>query len=111
MPEPLIDIKHFAPFVEGLDHPECVTWGPDGYIYAGGEAGQIYKISFNGKSVTQIGTTNGFILGVCLDADRNVYACDMGKHCVQRITQEGQVSTYSEGIAERRMVTPNYASF
>jgi len=25
-------------FVESLDHPECVTRGPDGMTYAGGEA-------------------------------------------------------------------------
>ena len=31
-------------FGEGLDHPECVAWGCDGYAYAGGEAGQIYRI-------------------------------------------------------------------
>lgn len=111
MPETLMDITNFAPFVEDLDHPECVTWGPDGYIYAGGEAGQIYRITFDGKSVTQIGTTKGFILGVCLDADLNVYACDMANHCVKRITQDGKVTTYSDGIAERKMVTPNYASF
>ncbi len=30
----------FVPFSFGKDHCECVTWGPDGYIYAGGEAGQ-----------------------------------------------------------------------
>jgi hypothetical protein len=25
----------------GLDHPEGITWGPDGRMYAGGEAGQV----------------------------------------------------------------------
>ncbi len=28
----------------GLDHPECIAWGCDGYAYAGGEAGQFYRI-------------------------------------------------------------------
>ena len=32
-------------FAEGLDHPECVAVHPDGTIWAGGEAGQIYRIS------------------------------------------------------------------
>ena len=31
-------------FGSGLDHPECIAWGCDGYAYAGGEAGQIYRI-------------------------------------------------------------------
>ena len=28
----------------GLDHPECVAIAPDGRVWAGGEAGQIYVI-------------------------------------------------------------------
>jgi gluconolactonase len=109
--EALMDIEDFAPFIEGLDHPEGVTWGPDGFIYAGGEAGQIYRITLDGKSVEQVGTTNGFILGLCLDADLNVYACDHGNHAIKRITQSGEVTTYAEGIPSRHMVTPNYCAF
>ena len=30
--------------VDGLDHPEGIAWGLDGYAYAGGEAGQLYRI-------------------------------------------------------------------
>ena len=30
--------------VDGLDHVEGIAWGLDGYCYAGGEAGQIYRI-------------------------------------------------------------------
>ncbi len=26
----LMSIENFTPFVEGLDHPEGVTWGQDG---------------------------------------------------------------------------------
>jgi hypothetical protein len=30
--------------VDGLDHPECVSWSPtEGLLYAGGEAGQVYR--------------------------------------------------------------------
>jgi hypothetical protein len=31
-------------FAEGLDHPECVAVHPDGSVWCGGEAGQIYRI-------------------------------------------------------------------
>ncbi len=111
MTKSLMDIKNFAPFVEGLDHPEGVTWGQDGNIYAGGEAGQIYRISLDGKKVEQIGTTGGFILGLCPDGAGNIFACDMGNHAIKRITPAGNVTTYSDGNAERKMVTPNYAVF
>jgi gluconolactonase len=106
----LMRIEEFAPFIEGLDHPEGVACGPAGEIYAGGEAGQIYRVEVDGRH-RQIGSTGGFILGLCLDADANVYACDSAHHAVMRITQTGAVSTYANGTPERRMVTPNYPVF
>jgi gluconolactonase len=110
MSDTLLPIETFAPFVDGLDHPECVTWGPDGYIYAGGEAGQIYKISLDGEC-SQIASTGGFVLGLCLDAAGRVYACDQGHHAVLRITADGSVATYSAGARGRAMAIPNYPVF
>lgn len=110
MAEPLIDIDSFEMFVEGLDHPECVTRGPDGATYAGGEAGQIYRVSFDGGK-EQIATTGGFLLGICVDGSRNIYACDIARNEVMRIAPGGQVSVYSGGTAQRKMVNPNYGVF
>lgn len=106
----LMDIRDFAPFVEGLDHPEGVACGPDGEVYAGGEAGQIYRVDLDG-SFKQIASTGGFVLGLCLDADRNVYACDSANHAVMRVTPSGEVSPYSTGAPGRAMRTPNYPVF
>jgi gluconolactonase len=111
MTETLLSIDNFAPFVEGLDHPEGVACGPDGYVYAGGEAGQIYRVSLEEGTYTQIANTDGFILGLCLDADCNIYACDMGNQAVMRITPDGEVTTYSNGSPDRKMVIPNYPIF
>lgn len=105
-----MDLEQFTPFVDGLDHPECVACGPDGLVYAGGEAGQIYRVTLDGES-EQIGTTGGFVLGLCLDAHRNVYACDLANHAVFRVTPGGEVSFYSDGTEQRKMVTPNYPVF
>lgn len=106
----LMRITDFAPFIEGLDHPEGVAAGPSGELYAGGEAGQIYRVELDGTH-RQIGSTGGFILGLCLDADSNVYACDLAKHQVFKITQAGEVSVYSSGAPDRPMRTPNYPAF
>ncbi len=107
----LMQTDEFKVFVEGLDHPECVAWGPDGHVYAGGEAGQVYRIDFTSGACRQIGATGGFTLGVTLDAAGNIYTCDMGLHKVMRMTGEGAVSVYSDGSPERKMRTPNYAVF
>ena len=40
-----LSLKRASIFCDGLDHPECVAVHPDGTVWAGGEAGQIYRIS------------------------------------------------------------------
>ncbi len=106
----LMDIRDFEPFVEGLDHPEGVACGPDGEVYAGGEAGQIYRVDLDG-SFEQVANTGGFVLGLCLDADRNVYACDSAHHAVMRVTPAGDTTSYASGAPDRAMWTPNYPVF
>ena len=106
----LMRIEDFAPFVHGLDHPEGVAAGPRGEVYAGGEAGQLYRIDLNGGS-EQIASTGGFVLGLCLDGDGAIYACDLALGAVMRIDPDGTVSTYSSGAPDRRMSVPNYPVF
>ncbi|MGE5226443.1 MAG: SMP-30/gluconolactonase/LRE family protein [Planctomycetaceae bacterium] len=103
-------LERFGPVAEGLDHPEGVAWGPDGRLYAGGEAGQVYAID-PGGDVTEVGTTGGFLYGVTVDADANVYACDFGNASLQRIAPDGAVTTWSSGTEDRPMRVPNYAAF
>ena len=98
--------------VSGLDHAEGVAWGLDGFAYAGGEAGQVYRVDVERGELSQVAqVTGGFILGMALDADNNVYACDTGSHNVVRITQGGVVSTYSTGAPDEPFHFPNYPAF
>ena len=97
--------------VEGLDHAEGIAWGLDGYAYAGGEAGQLYRIDIEKQEVTQVADTGGFLLGLALDAHHNVYACDIGNGAVMKITPGGDVSVYSSGTADEPFRVPNYPAF
>jgi gluconolactonase len=106
----LMRIDDFAPFVHGLDHPEGVTTGPDGTIYAGGEAGQIYRVDLDG-SFEQIASTGGFVLGLCLDGDGAIYACDLALSAVMRVDPNGTVASYSGGAPERPIAVPNFPVF
>lgn len=108
---PLINLTHAEVFVEGLDHPEGVALGPDGNIYAGGEEGQVYRVHYDTRNVEHYATTAGLNLGLAHDSAGNVYVCNPGGKAVQKVTPQGQVSVYSAGNADRRMVTPNYAAF
>jgi gluconolactonase len=100
----------FETVATDLDHPEGVAAGPDGRLYAGGEAGQIYRIDADG-SVVELASTGGFIYGVTLDGAGNVYACDYGNASLARVSPEGRVTTYSTGTPDRPMRVPNFSAF
>lgn len=103
-PKPELALSAFTVVADGLDHPEGVAAGPDGTLYAGGEAGQLYRIDAGGA--VEFANTGGFVLGLALDADGNIYACDLGRHEVVRVTPAGDVTPYSSRIG-----VPNFPVF
>lgn len=96
-------------FGEGLDHPECIAWGCDGFAYAGGEGGQIYRIDIGDGSFEEFATTPGFVGGICQDSNHNLYVCSAG--AVYRIARSGDISVYSDGADDIKMLSPNYPVF
>lgn len=110
MPDALCTIYDVAVLATDLDHPECVNFGPDGRAYAGGEAGQLFRIGLEGATEI-VATTGGGIGGLCLDGQGNVYECNYGHPHVHRITPGGEVSVYSQGSPDRPAVLPNYPAF
>lgn len=107
----LYQISEARVFATGLDHPEGVAVGRDGAVYAGGEAGQIYKISADGKTVETVANTGGFCLGITLDREENIYVCDCDKRGVFKVTQSGQVSVFADSAGGRRFVNPSFSVF
>ena len=101
---------HFSALVSGLDHPEAVAYGPDGFVYAGGEAGQIYRIGLDG-ALSQIGSTGGFCLGLACDADANLFICDIGHAAVMKMTPDGAYSVYCDHAGDVPFRTPNFPAF
>ncbi len=110
MTDTVFNLEQFTTLVDGLDHPEGVAWGADGNWYAGGEAGQIYRISADG-ACSQLASTGGFVLGLALDGEHNIYACDLFENKVFKISAEGEVAVYSAGSASRGFSAPNYPVF
>ena len=89
MSEPVVRLSQFTTLVDGLDHPEGVAWGADGNWYAGGEAGQVYRIATDG-TFAQVASTGGFVLGLALDANHNIFACDLFKNKVFKVSPAGR---------------------
>jgi gluconolactonase len=97
--------------VDGLDHPECVAVARDGTVYAGGEAGQVYRISEDGKNVEEFANTGGFCLGLALDRDENIYVCDLRKRALMKVTHQGAVSLIADSVDGVKIRTPNFGVF
>lgn len=108
-----LSLKRASTFFEGLDHPECVAVHPDGSVWAGGEAGQVYRISPDGKHVDEVASTGGFNLGIAFSPDASWLAvCDLRNKCVWRVdTKSGQVTPFAHGADGHRFGIPNYPVF
>jgi gluconolactonase len=93
-----------------LDHPEGVAVHPDGSVWCGGEAGQIYRISPDGQTLDVVAVTGGFVLGIAFaPGARYLYACDLALRAVFRLdTRTGALDRFAEGTPRRRFGIPNY---
>jgi gluconolactonase len=99
-----------------LDHPEDVAIAPDGTLYAGGEAGQLYHVDPATDSVVELAQTGGFVLGVTLGPNGDLYACDFQRHAVFRLPLDGQaadgeLNTVVSGSKDVPPWHPNYCVF
>ena len=96
--------------VTGLDHPECAVVGSSGELYAGGEAGTIYRIDPQRREAIELAKALGESGGLALDGDDNLYECNLSGH-VNRITPSGELSVYSTGTSELPVHFPNFPVF
>jgi gluconolactonase len=102
---PEIPIERFEIFANGLDHPECLSFDSEGYLWAGGEAGQVYRISPRGE-VETVAELGGFCAGVQWSREEGeLFVCNP-KHGVVRVNPAGHWRVFASG-----MICPNYGLF
>jgi gluconolactonase len=105
---PLIDRGKMTVFSDGLDHPEGLAFDAEGNLWAGGEAGQIYKMSVDGQ-VQLVASLGGFNLGICFTPNQELYVCNFVNRAVHRINQFGELLESIRQFAEYELVHPNFA--
>lgn len=107
---PEIPIERFEIFANGLDHPECLAFDRTGWLWAGGEAGQVYRISPEGV-LEQMADMGGFCVGVSwTPEDAELFVCN-AKHGIVRVRRDGQWSVFATHAGGRRLIAPNYGLF
>lgn len=107
---PLIPLKRFRSFADGLDHPEGLAFDADGALWAGGELGQIYRIDSRGR-VQEVVRLGGFNLGLTFSRDQELYVCNFKLPALVRVTRKGHVLASWGRVGARKLKTPNFSVF
>lgn len=107
---PEVPIDSFEIFANGLDHPECLAFDRAGFLWAGGEAGQVYRIAPNAR-VETVATLGGFCAGVARTPDDNeLFVCN-ATHGIVRVTRAGAWSVFASAASGSKLICPNYGLF
>ena len=94
----------------GLDHPECVAIAPDGRVWAGGEAGQVYVIDPDTRQAEEICRLDAMAAGLAFDRAGNCYVCSQD-NTVVRVTPGGEWEVFCSSVDGRPLKGPNYPVF
>lgn len=109
MSAPEISIESFEIFATGVDHPECVALDAEGTLWAGGEAGQIYRIDSAGK-VETVANLGSFNAGIAFSPDDVLFVCNPALGIV-RVEKSGKWEVFADRIGDYKLVCPNFPVF
>lgn len=109
--ESVIAAEQVSVFFDGtfseprLNHPEGIAVDHEGYIWCGGESGEIYRIDPDGRHIEMIASTGGFTLGVALDHQGNLYSCDLRWSAIFKLnTRTGELRRFADGDGRGGMI-------
>ena len=94
----------------GLDHPECVAIAPDGQVWAGGEAGQVYVIDPDTRQAEELCRLDAMAAGLAFDRAGNCYVCSQD-NTVVRVAPGGEWEVFCSSADGRPLRSPNYPAF
>jgi gluconolactonase len=106
---PEIAIENFSVFAEGMDHPECLAFDRRGFLWTGGEAGQVYEIDSGGK-IREVTNMGGFCGGVAFSPEDELFVCNSRLGMVH-VKASGDYSVLANRAGDHKIVWANYAVF
>jgi len=106
---PELPIEAFQIFATNIDHPECIAFDRVGDLWAGGEAGQIYRIPPDGKAQL-ITTMGGYCAGLAFSPANELFVCNSSLGTV-KVRQSGEFSVFATHAGEHKLICPNYGLF
>jgi gluconolactonase len=104
-----IPAESFEVFANFLDHPECCAFDRAGNLWAGGEAGQIYRMDTKGR-VEEIARLDGFCGGMAFSNEDVLFVCVAGQGVV-RVTAGGRHEIFATEAAGTNLAEPNFPVF
>jgi gluconolactonase len=118
--DPILDITAARVFADAssgairLDHPEGVAVHPDGSVWCGGEAGQVYRIPPDGSELElRVADGDGFTLALAFGPDGLLYYIDGARRAIMRLDPAaGNPEVVAIGsIGGHELVIPNALAF
>jgi gluconolactonase len=106
---PELPIEAFSIFATGVDHSECLAFDRGGDLWAGGEAGQIYRISPKGE-VRLVTTLGGFCAGLAFSTADELFVCNPSLGIV-RVRPTGEPAVFASHAGDHNLICPNYGLF
>ena len=97
-----------------LDHAEGVAVHPDGSVWCGGEAGQVYRIPPEGGTLeVRVAGGDGFTLALAFGPDGLLYYVDLERCAVMRLDPDGGQPEVFAGpkIGGHNLTLPNAIAF
>jgi gluconolactonase len=107
--EPEIPIEKVTVFATGLDHPEGLAFDREGFLWAGSESGDIYRIDPQGK-VQVVARVDGFCCGLCFSPAGELFLCHP-RLGVVNVRPDGSYSVFADNAAGHKIVYANFAVF
>lgn len=107
--EPRISIDQVTVFATGLDHPEGLAFDREGYLWAGSESGDIYRIDRQGK-LQVIAHVDGFCCGLAFSPADELFVCHPRLGIV-KIGRDGTYSVFADHAGGQKIVYANFAVF